>query len=123
PPTERSAPPTQPGTQQNQPAKDASGTATATLFKNTPYLLMQRAGDTDPWQRVRPSSKVAPNNLLVSLPGYRCLLQSPNDVELLLWGNLPEFLPMPLLESAVRLQPSSDVDVEFTLERGRVLVA
>src|SRR5262249_17760165 len=105
------------------PGGDGSGTAMASLFKNTPYLLMQRTNDNEPWQRVRPNTKVGPNTLLVSLPGSRSLLQTTGDVDLMLWGNVPEFLPIPLLESAVRLQPSPDVDLELTLERGRVLVA
>src|SRR5207253_10984350 len=45
--------------------------------------------------------------------------------QLLLWGNLPEFsrLLPPRLESAVVLHANPEFDLDFTLDRGRVLLS
>jgi hypothetical protein len=61
---------------------------------------------------------------LVTLPGARGMLDvQEGDVRLVLAGNLPEFSATPVVESAVTLhQPAGGRNLEFTLERGRVLI-
>jgi hypothetical protein len=61
---------------------------------------------------------------LVTLPGARgVLLVKGGDLRLLLAGNLPELPPSPVLESAITLQtPESGYDLEFTLDRGRIVI-
>ena len=58
----------------------------------------------------RPIPIVDGGKPLVSLPGYRSETRFDNGVGLFLWGNLPEFIDIPLLDSAVILQPSTDAD-------------
>src|SRR5262245_25024467 len=61
---------------------------------------------------------------LVTLPGARGVLEvKEGDVRLILAGNVPEMSNSPALESVVSLQkPAAGLDLEFALERGRVLV-
>src|SRR5262249_48026960 len=44
-------------------------------------------------------------------------------VRLTLWGNVPEFSSDPVLESGVILHSDPAVDVDLTLERGRIMLA
>jgi hypothetical protein len=60
-------------------------------------------------------------DLLLALPGMRAALTA-HGVRLDLWGNLPELSGTPALESAVLLHDSRTFDLDFTLERGRVVV-
>ena len=61
---------------------------------------------------------------LVALPGARAILEiKEGDVRLVLAGNLPALSPTPVLESVVSLRaPAAGHDLEFTLDRGRVLI-
>src|SRR5579884_1087273 len=88
-------------------------------------VLLQRQGEAYPWAVLRPEARVSTACTLVSLPGYRSLIALDNGAHLTLWGNLPEFSASPpVLESVVMLHiPSSGIDVDFTLDRGRVLIA
>jgi hypothetical protein len=90
-----------------------------------PSVLLQRQGEAYPWTPLRPEGKVATACTLVSLPGYRSLVALDGGVHLTLWGNVPEFSTFPpVLESAVMLNvPAPGVDLDFTLDRGRVLLA
>ena len=72
------------------------------------------------WERVRVGGTVWTGEPLVSLPGYKSDLRLDKGVGLLLWGNLPEFVQLPLLESAVTLHHNPALDAELTLHRGRV---
>jgi hypothetical protein len=85
-------------------------------------VLLQRQGELYPWVRVRPGDRIYSSDYLLSLPGYRSVLYLDSGVRLELWGNLPEFSSFPpVLESVVVLQkPSSPLDLEFFLDRGRV---
>lgn len=91
-----------------------------------PNILLQRERGREQWQRLRPgSSPVYTSDLLVSLPGFRSVVRLNNKINLLLWGNTRDQLPMPLRESAVVLHPTTEgkedsVDLDFTLDRGRV---
>jgi pSer/pThr/pTyr-binding forkhead associated (FHA) protein len=88
-------------------------------------VLLRRQGEDQPWGVLPPEARVATAQTLVSLPGYRSLLLLDGGMQLTLWGNLPEFSPFPpVLESVVMLHaPASGIDLDFTLDRGRVLVA
>jgi hypothetical protein len=97
-----------------------------TLVKGLPNLLLRREAGKDQWQNLppdQPKSTVGPKDTLLALPGYRSDVRFDNGVGLFLWGNLPELLTLPLLESGVTLQPRSDADLEFVLDRGRVVVS
>lgn len=87
-------------------------------------VLLQRQGETSPWVVLRREAKVSTATTLVSLPGYRSLIALNTDLDLILWGNLPEFDGFSVRESVVMLHaPASGVDLDFTLDRGRVHIA
>ena len=116
------------------PVEEANGTAPSMEVKQVGVyvalnhwvsVLLQRQGEAYPWAVLRPESKVSTAYTLVSLPGYRSLLDLDAGLRLTLWGNLPEFSPFPpVLESAVMLHaPAVGFDLDFTLDRGRAIVA
>jgi hypothetical protein len=88
-------------------------------------VLLRREAEDRPWAVLRPEARVSTAQTLVSLPGYRSMIALDNGVNLTLWGNLPEFSPTPpVLESVVMLHaPAEVIDLDFTLDRGRVVVA
>src|SRR5205807_2481027 len=90
--------------------------------KEPPSVLLQRERDPAPWGRLQPGSPIRTGYYLVSLPGYRSKLFLNSGVYLMLWGNVLEFSPFPpVRESMVKLNdPSPGIDLDFTLERGRV---
>jgi hypothetical protein len=89
-----------------------------------PCILVQRSGNKGPWQRVPLNRLISSTDYVVSLPGYRSELRLESGVHLQLWGNLPEFSQIPLLESAVLLHaPPNGFDVDFTLDHGRVILS
>jgi hypothetical protein len=114
-------PPTPPPGDQQRGERTGMGWYLAKA-EEPPSVLVQRERDPDPWGRLQPGSRIQPGYHLASLPGYRSKLFLDNDVHLILWGNVPEFWKFPpVLESAVMLHPpSTDTDLDFTLERGRV---
>ncbi len=98
-----------------------------------PSLMVRQVakGDRAEWQQLKPDMPVSTGDLLVALPGFRGAVRGNSGVDLMLWGNVPELIRGPIMESAVRLgTPRSvadagkpgDVDLEFTLDRGRVVV-
>jgi hypothetical protein len=93
--------------------------------KQPPSVLLQRQRDPDPWARLRPEDPVYSGNYLLSLPGYRSTVYLENGTHLTLWGNLPDFSNFPpVLESTVLLLvPPPGMDVDMTLDRGRVRLA
>lgn len=113
-------PPSDP--QRSQPSEVARYMAKS---DEPPSVLLQRERDPDPWGRLRPGDPVRPGYYLVSLPGYRSKVLLPSGVQLTLWGNVPEFSPFPpVLESTIMLNvPAPDIDLDFTLDRGRVHLA
>jgi hypothetical protein len=93
--------------------------------KQAPSVLLQRQRDPDPWAKLRPEDAVYSGNYLLSLPGYRSTVYLENGTHLTLWGNIPEFSNFPpVLESTVLLLvPPPGMDVDMTLDRGRVRIA
>lgn len=88
-------------------------------FTSKGESLVRRTKD-GAWERVPINGSVSTGEPLVSLPGYRSELRLNSDVNLLLWGSVPE-LRLPLLESAVTLHRApTDLDADLTLQRGRV---
>ncbi len=86
--------------------------------------LLQRANGQPSWQVVRPQQPVFSTDQLLALPGDQARVEAKDGaVQLTLWGNLPEFSSFPILESAVVLHADPGVDLDFTLERGRVVVS
>ncbi len=87
-------------------------------------ILLQWLAEKKEWQRL-PALKnpeVYSGRPLVSLPGCRNALQLNKDLRLTLWGNLPEQLPLPLLESLVEVHQQEKLDLDLTLRRGRLVI-
>src|SRR5262249_26092196 len=75
------------------------------------------------WRVAKSSEELSSTDLLLALPGEKALLEDKSGVvRLTLWGNLPAFSSVPVLESAVLLTANPVGDLEFTLDRGRVVV-
>jgi hypothetical protein len=92
-------------------------------------LLVTRALQANaPWLKMdESSSDIFTNDIILALPGYKTDLKlKNNDVELHLWGNVPEQYAVPLeTPLEVRLQlhpPSPDFDVDMTLVAGRIYI-
>jgi hypothetical protein len=116
------------GADRDKPTPNAAVRAIGSYIapENSLSLLLQRRGqEDDPWTVLSPQARVTTAQALVSLPGYRSLLALDTGLELTLWGNLPDFSVMPpVLESVVVLHaPPDGTDLDFTLDRGRVVVA
>jgi len=107
-----------------QPAAGAEEPRKATAKCLSPAgTLLQRTDPEKAWQPVEPLDTVHSRDQLLALPGARAALKTSNgDVGLTLHGNLPQLSPYPVLESSVVLHDTSAADLDFTLDRGRVVV-
>jgi hypothetical protein len=105
------------------PAAVQAGDKPAAKLRSPVGTVLQRGGDKG-WLAPVLYDAVPAGAQLVALPGARGLLDvKEGDVRLVLAGNLPEFSATPVLESVVRLAaPTAEFDLEFTFERGRVLI-
>jgi hypothetical protein len=90
-----------------------------------PDVLLQRSDAKAPWKRLGHNDPVSTEDYLVTLPGYRSRVQLERGVQLTLWGSLADPADHPALvrESAVVLHDSPDVDLDLTLDHGRIAVA
>jgi hypothetical protein len=89
-----------------------------------PGVLLQYDRDKSQWQRLDlKKSDVLTAAPLVSLPGYKSVVQLKKGVRLTLWGNVPELWPAPpVFESLVELHHHDDLDADLTLRRGRIVL-
>ena len=111
--------------QEKRPAPPAPPEARVAVGKATSPAgtLLRRSREQPGWHVARPEDSVFSTDLLLGLPGEQASVTGQNGaVRLTLWGNLPEFSSFPVLESAVVLHASPGDDLDFTLERGRVVV-
>jgi hypothetical protein len=113
-----------------QPEEDRPAAATyhGSPVKDSPSVLVARKRGEETWTRVVPDRPVFADDTLLSLPGYGSELRTRRGARLLLWGTLPELNPNSpvapyLYECAVTLHHSDDLDLDFTLDRGRVYVS
>jgi pSer/pThr/pTyr-binding forkhead associated (FHA) protein len=107
------------------PSQDVKEVGSYVALDHWVSVLLQRQGPSYPWTVLRPEARVSTAQTLISLPGYRSLLVLDSGLHVTLWGNLPEFSPFPpVLESVVMLHaPAAGTDLDFTLDRGRVVIA
>lgn len=92
--------------------------------KGPPSVLLARQRETQPWGRLRPDQRIHTGTYLVSMPGYRSQVDLESGVQLVLWGNVPEFSNESLvLESEIVLHvPPAGFDADLTLDHGRLLI-
>jgi hypothetical protein len=89
-----------------------------------PSVLLQRTDESGPWQRLAHNAAVHTEEQLMSLPGFRSQLQLERGLHVQLWGALAEAAwPVVLLESAVVLRDTPELDLDLALRRGRVVLA
>jgi hypothetical protein len=104
------------------PPADSSRSALGKCVSDSGTLL--RFEGKKGWQALRRGDPVFGGDQLLTLPGQRGEVDSSGGkIRLVLWGNLPEQSSPPVLESAVTLRPGAEADLDFSLDRGRVLVA
>lgn len=97
-------------------AADSAGVGKLTSPEGT---LFARTKFGQPWKTVPANGSLRAGDLLFGLPG--AAVQSTKDaVRLTLLADLDRNSPYPILEAAVSLHDSSDFDLDFTLDRGRV---
>jgi hypothetical protein len=117
-------PSTKPATEQPPVAEERSPTGRYVVSGPNPSILLARASAGEPWRRQVRNNQVHTGDTLVSLPGYRSEIRLDNGIHLTLWGDIPDNnSPVIMLESKVILHAASDVDVDITLERGRIAIA
>lgn len=105
---------------QEKKPEPAEGEAPAAILKS-PIGTLLVGGKAKAWQLPSLYDYVPLDRTLLALPGSRAVVDLPKaGAQLLLWGNLPELSPSPVLESIARLQTEKGIDVGLTLVRGRV---
>ena len=83
--------------------------------------LLRRGSPNWPWQPVRQGKDLYSGDLLVG--GMEAKLETlDGDVSLAVRGDLAELSPYPVMETAFILHETKDFDLDFTLERGRIIV-
>jgi hypothetical protein len=84
-------------------------------------MLIRRAPSEQAWHLVDNQEALSNGDLILGLAGSS--LDSQNGaVRLSFMGDLNNLSPYPIIESAVVLHANPDVDLDFTLDRGRVEV-
>jgi hypothetical protein len=104
-------------------AADKPGTAERRVAVGTSLApegtLLRREAPGKPWQFVPEKEAVSSGDLLIGLHGA-AILAKDGAVRLTFMGDLSGTSPYPIIETAVRLHDTPDVDLDFTLDRGRV---
>ncbi len=84
-----------------------------------PGAVLHRQGPQKAWRIIKPGEAIVSEDLLVAFPGGP--IDSGNAaVRMTLLSDLARVSQYPILESAVILHENPDVDLDFTLDRGRV---
>src|SRR5262249_7566384 len=104
--------PKDPNPPEHPPIGDPNDVAQVVLVKDVPNFLVRRTADKPGWQLISPQAKVTAGTSLVALPGFRGQLHANSGVDMLLFANVPQFLNIPLFETAVSLRPR-DADVDL----------
>jgi hypothetical protein len=81
--------------------------------------LLERGKLDQPWKAIANKGEIHAGDLLVGLPGA-AIAAGKGAVRLTLLTDMDKNSPYPIFEAAVILHDSSDVDADFTLDRGRV---
>lgn len=105
-----------------QDKKPEQAESPAAILKS-PLGTLLVGNKTKTWQLPSLFDYVPLDKTLIALPGSRAVIDLPKaGAQLVLWGNLPDLSPSPVLESVVRLQAEKDFDVGLSLLRGRIML-
>lgn len=105
--------------------KDASDERKAIgLYTSPTQPLMARKAASEKWELVKADdARLSSTDTLMALPGFQPTVKLDSGVEVQLWGNVPEYLNVPVLESRVTFyQPDAGFDADVSLHAGRVFV-
>jgi hypothetical protein len=85
-------------------------------------VVVRTSPQAEGWFRVPPDDPgVITADRLVALPGYKSVLRFDTGVAVDLWGNLPELLPLPVLETSVTPHlPYDGFHADLTVHVGRI---
>ncbi len=88
-------------------------------------LVAHRQAGAKEWRRLSAGDRVHSADTLVCLPGYRGEVRLDSGVRLGLWGDMEGLYErLAVLESRVVLhEPPAGVDLDLTLQRGRLVLA
>lgn len=92
-----------------------------------PTILLRKQPDNF-WHVVPPASSISANDRLLGLPGFPCEISLDRGIRVHLLGNWPTAPPgadlspldSTILESAITLNSNAGVDLDLTLQRGRI---
>ena len=89
-------------------------------------LVLNRRRDTDKWERLEPQKEIHTTDTILTLPGNQAEVHFDTGVVLNLWGSLPQYQTIPVLDlqesRIVPHSPPNGFDADFTLESGRVFI-
>lgn len=87
--------------------------------------LMVRKRDTTKWERANAAApKLHSTDSLMALPGVHSALTTDTGIKVQLWGNMSEFLNVPVNETVATFYvPPVGIDAEFTLHTGRLYLS
>ncbi len=87
-----------------------------------PSVLLAWVDENTGWTRLFHNNPVYSEDPLVSLPGYHSKI-GLNGVDVVLAGDLNDKMAVTILESAAVLHANPEVDLDLTLDRGRVIIS
>jgi hypothetical protein len=103
-----------------EPKPDEPKRAGAAKSASAKAMILRRDGGMGkPWYVVDEKEELPTGQLLLGLP-LACLDSGNGAVHLTFLSDLDELSPYPVKENAIVLTDNSKVDLEFTLDRGRV---
>jgi hypothetical protein len=113
----------EPGNGQGAKDKGQKIVAEAGAEKGT---LLVRWPTDKPWKVAAPRAALYAGEPLLALPGFVAVVSARKanpTVKVDLIGNLPELYKGQTLETLVKLNDAKDVDLDLSLERGRIIVS
>ncbi len=85
-----------------------------------PPVVATKAGDAVWTTLIGENARLFTSDRVVCLPGFKAKLKTTGG-QILLWGNVPELQPIPVLETAITPHdPYQGYEADFTLHVGRV---
>jgi len=89
---------------------------------NQPLLFLKR--ETIRWEKSDPQEgRLSSTDTILALPGFHPEILTETGVRIQMWGNVPEFLPLPLAETRLSLAvPATTIDADVTLYGGRIFL-
>ncbi|MBM4072353.1 MAG: hypothetical protein FJ271_26005 [Planctomycetes bacterium] len=109
--------------QEKKPEPVESEAPAAILKSPIGTLLIGADESKQAWQLPALFDYVPLEKTLIALPGSRAVVDLPRaGAQLILWGNLPELSPSPVLQCVARLRAEKGADAELSLVRGRIML-